>query len=78
MWQDRQCHILEGDGRTMEQFEIIGAISFHKRSDHFCIKLGIVRSCDTVFQLFFCKIRKIKLHNLIGNFTICHMRQLFQ
>ena len=49
MWQNGKCHILERNGGTMEQFQIISIIRLYQRSDLLRIKLGIISVVDTIF-----------------------------
>ena len=42
----------------MEQFQIIRIVCLHKRSNFFCIKLGIISTVNTVLQFFFREIRQ--------------------
>ena len=73
MWKNGQCHILESDGRTVEQFQIVSSICLMKRCDLCGVEFLIVCICNTVLQLFFCKICKKTAHNFIGCFLICHL-----
>ena len=73
MRKNGQCHILKCDGGTMEQFQIISSVCFMKRGDLCCVKFLIVCICNTVLQLFLCKICKKTAHNFIGCFLICHL-----
>ena len=50
------CHILERNGGTMEQFQIISIIHLYQRSDLLRIKLGIISVVDTIFQFFLGKV----------------------
>ena len=47
----------------------------HKRSDHFCIKLGIIGTVNAVLQFFFRKIGKEFFHNLVSSLLIRHTLQ---
>ena len=73
MRKNGQCHILKCDSGTMEQFQIISSVCFMKRGDLCCVKFLIVCICNTVLQLFLCKICKKTAHNFIGCFLICHL-----
>ena len=54
--QDRQGHILKGNGGAVEKFQVVLAIEFHKRSNDWRIKLAVIGVGDTVVQLFCCKV----------------------
>ena len=47
-----QCHVLEGDGTSVEQLQIISAVRLDKRSDLLRVKLAVVSVVDAVTQLF--------------------------
>ena len=76
--QDGKCHILECNGSTVEQLQIISSLRLYQRCNHFCIKLGIVRSIDAVFQFLLSKIGKEQLHHFICHLLIIHLRKFFQ
>ena len=47
VWQNRQCHILERNGRSVEQLQEICTVCFLKRCDHICIKFLIICTVNT-------------------------------
>ena len=64
MRQDRQRHILEGDRRSMEQFQIPYAIRLFQAGDLRYIELAVVCSVDTTLQFFLGIVGKKQAHDL--------------
>ena len=48
MRKNGERHILERDGRAVEQLQMICIPHFHKGSDYFCIKLGVICAVNAV------------------------------
>ena len=70
MRQDRQSHILEGNGCSVEKLQIILTIQLDQGSNRRIIKLAVVGMVDTVVQLFFRKIIQKCRQNQLGYFLI--------
>ena len=47
--EDGQCHILKSNGTSVEQLQIICAISLYQRRNGLCIEFAIICFLNTVF-----------------------------
>ena len=56
VWQDGQGHILKGNGRAVEKFQVVLPIEFDKRSNSRGIKLAVISMRNAVVQLFCRKV----------------------
>ena len=74
--QNRKCHILECDGRPVEQLQIVSILHLCQRCDHVCIELFVVCTVNTVLQFFLGIIGEKELHHLICGLLISHSGQL--
>ena len=78
MRQYGKRHILKRNRRPMKQLQIPGAVRLCQRGNFFSIKFAVISLCNTVFQLFFCIICQIQLHDLIRSLLITHTCIFFQ
>ena len=76
--QNRERHVLKGNGGAMEKLHVFHAVYVSERSDGRRIKLAVIRCGDAALQLFFRIIGKKQLHDFIGNLTVGHSGELLQ